>query len=595
MVILKKGRDLILFILGATAAHSIAHSSMPEYTLPVITSDIKIAADIGYNIIEKGGNAVDGAVATALAVGAINAFASGLGGGGFLLLMKNEKCTEYNFREMAPKSATENKYKEQEDSFRGRRAIAIPSELYGLYSVHSDHGMLPWKDLFTDLIDLLENGFRVSYVLSSKLKKFEEIIKKDKGLRETYVRNGKVVEKGDIITRKNLASTLRTLSVDPGSFYKGSIADSLLAFINNGQTYIEKEELKSVKVTKKTVGPVKIDEEIEVYTTTLPTTGYMLRIAMAVICEMKKMKLNLSEQTLQKHLITIYNELFHIRSKLEDTKDEELNIESLQMLAPQDKTATRILENIKENRPFIPYMNELAEDYGTTHINVVDKEGAMVSLTSTINQNWGCGLMDPVTGIILNNQIDDFTFENFSNGSSLRSTPGYPHKNKVSPHRQPLSSAMPSFIRIGKEFLVLGSSGGIRIPTAVISTISRIFLSNMSIEEAINHPRLHYQGSNILKIEDKYTSILPDIGVPWKVLRDETGIISTCVHIIKYNILRKTAHAVADIRKHAGVAGTPVETPRIHQHTGENIPHKNLVNVSFSFFTVKDLMNSIKK
>lgn len=567
---------------------------MVEYSLPVITSDLKIAADLGYKIISKGGNAVDGAVTTALAVGAINSFASGLGGGGFLLLMKEGDCTEYNFRETAPNSATAEKYNIPMDSFKGPRSVAIPCELFGLYSVHLEHGLLPWKDLFSDVIDMMENGFQVPPILASKIKEFEDVIWKDAGLRGTYVRNGRIVQENDVITRKNFARTLKILSEDPDSFYNGEIGDSLLAFINREQVYIEKEELRNVRVIKKPVEPAVIDAETDLYTTSLPSTGYMLRIALSVMSRIKKKKLPFSEIDLQKYLINIYNELYHIRSQLDDLKDERKNIEAQEKQIKIEETVDRIMERVEGRSSFVPYMNNFKPDHGTTHINVIDKEGMMVALTSTINQYWGSGLMDPATGIILNDQIDDFTFKNFSNGSSIQSTAEYQHKNRVNPQKQPLSSAMPSFIRIGKVFLVLGSSGGIRIPTAVISTLSRIIVSGLTIKEAIDHPRLHYQGGNILKLENKYTSTLPNMGIPWKIVRDGFGVISSCVHIVKYDTERKVAYAIADKRKHASVSAVPTERYS-KRHLVDKLLHPDRINISYEILQVKTPLDIMKK
>ncbi|KAI5189204.1 gamma-glutamyltranspeptidase / glutathione hydrolase / leukotriene-C4 hydrolase [Nematocida minor] len=561
MVKRKKRYFTSLIIMGVLMQYLKIQGKMAEYSLPVVTSDLKIAADFGYKIMEKGGNAVDAAVTTAIVVGSINAFASGLGGGGFMLLMKDGQCSEYNFREKAPGSAKHENYKLKEDSMRGPKSIAIPHEILGLYTVHSEHGHLPWSELFTDAIQLLKDGFIVPPVLGRKLEEFRDIIYSDPGLRETYVKNGVLAKENDTIKRENLSRTLEIISKNPTSFYLGSIGESLLSFINKEQTYITKEELEKSEVLKKKVKAEIIDGDTEVYTAGLPTTGYMLRIALAVLKKIRAKYHITSEETLQKYLIIIYNELFMIRTKLDDLQDEAENIKSLLLHTAQEEIVSKILRKIenKNGAPFTPFQNNCLADHGTTHINIIDREGTMVSLTSTINQYWGSGMMDPKTGIILNNQIDDFTFRDFSNGSDIQSLCEVSQNNWIKPYKQPLSSAMPSFIRIEDAFYVVGSSGGIRIPTAVISTISRILISNLSVEDAINHPRLHYQGSNTIKIENNYATPPPDLGVLWNIIRDTPSTISSCVHIIKYSPHRKRAYAIADRRKLAAVTGAIFE------------------------------------
>ncbi|KAH9387286.1 gamma-glutamyltranspeptidase / glutathione hydrolase / leukotriene-C4 hydrolase [Nematocida major] len=553
-------RALKMICLVALAGKTLsAPERMQEYALPVVTSDLDVAALCGYNVMGRGGNAVDAAVATAIAVGAINSFASGLGGGGFLLLkLKDGKCFEYNFRERAPGSARKENYKVQEDSRSGRKSIAIPSELMGLLTVHMDYGRLPWKDLFLEIVGILRTGFRVQEVLAKKLKEFEHIIVKDAGLRETFFREGRLVRENEVVKRENLARTLEVLSENPWSFYTGEVADSLLSFINAGEEYITREELRGIPVIKKEVFPEVIGESVEVYTPGLPTMGWMIRIGVAVIKQLKDAGVDMSrEKTLQENLMVVYNELYRIRAELDDLQDEKANQESLIKHSEQSRIVQKITEKILKKNRFIPYLKKPLEDHGTTHINVIDRDGMMVSLTSTINQYWGSGLMDPQTGIILNNQIDDFTFTGFQNSSGISSF--CRNKNGVQPYKQPLSSTMPSILRMDSDFYILGSSGGIRIPTAVISTLSRTILCKNSIEDAISHPRLHYQGGDTIKVEHNYRDPLPDLGIKWKVLRDSADTISSCVHIIKYSLEKRTAQAAADKRKGAAVVGAPLK------------------------------------
>ncbi|EIJ87510.1 gamma-glutamyltranspeptidase / glutathione hydrolase / leukotriene-C4 hydrolase [Nematocida parisii] len=548
-----------------------------KYSLPVITSDLKIAADLGHRIIKKGGNAVDAAISTTIAVGAINSFASGLGGGGFLLIyLPDGQCFEYNFRERAPMSVNIKNYTNAKDSRLGRKAVAIPSEILGLFTVHSNYGALPWCELFPEIIEMLRSGFHVPRILSEKLKEFEHIIRSDKGLSDTFIKNGKVASENDILTRPNLANTLEILATDPSSFYFGSVGKSLLSFINEDGVIITPDEFKQIHVIKKSVVP-KVVNNTRVYAPSLPTTGYMLGLAMSVFDKLKLDK-NTTEEELQVYLIKIYNELYSIRTQLEDLQDETKNIKSL-MCHTQQKVVDQIVRNINEKKPFTPHKNNLAEDHGTTHINVMDAQGMMVALTSTINNYWGAGLMDPVTGIILNNQIDDFAFTEFSTLNGISSSRS--GKNHIMPFKQPLSSAMPAFIMKDSDIYLLGASGGIRIPTAVISTLARIFISSSTIKEAILHPRLHYQGGHMIKLENKYTHKLPNMGINWNVIKDKQGEISSCVHIIKYNTIDKFAVASSDDRKRGAAVGIPFEDSEFSRDKNENLTKKRTQSYQF--------------
>ncbi|KAI5181956.1 gamma-glutamyltranspeptidase / glutathione hydrolase / leukotriene-C4 hydrolase [Nematocida sp. AWRm80] len=563
-----------------------------RYTEHCVTSDLDTASEIGSAIISQGGNALDGAIATAIALGGINAFASGIGGGGFLLLYQPETneskefFTGYNFREKASSCVDPLWYRRSKDSSLGRKSIAIPGEVSGLFKAHQKYGCLPWKDLFTPTIDLMENGFCVPPVLQDKLEQFKDTILNDHGLKEIYTRNNKLVKIGDVITRVNYANTLKILAEDPLSFYLGDISTRLIEFINEGehkivspldfQSYSAQEitPLKYVINRKKTTDTLLSTEEpileknyiddanilqsdsislnstFQSYVLSLgiPTCGYMLGLSLMALEAVKEKLLSLKEEQLQRVLMVLYRKLYQIRGLLEDRLDENENKKLVTksillntVFSDLHNALEKELNTFTTHSPNTSLAQELEmpvcvlKDHGTTHINAIDKNGMMVSLTTTINNYWGSGLMDPVTGIILNNQLDDFAFSRYKNLSGIILTA--PFRNNISKNKQPLSSAMPSILQYNGSKYIIGGSGGIRIPTAVISILTRALYNEYSLQEAVDASRLHTIGDDIIQVENAYPIEHPFINnyknSNYVIKVDKEHTITSCSHIIQ--------------------------------------------------------------
>lgn len=548
-----------------------------------ITSDLDESSKVGARIITWGGNAVDAAVAVALSVGALNAFASGLGGGGFALVRDaGGQMHGYNFRETAPSFAHRKHYTRQQDSLRGRRAIGIPGEVRGLWEMHQRHGRLPWADLFADTIAMLESGFKVGPVLAKKLKEFEDVVVKDPGLAATYTQQGKVVEENELITRKNLARTLEVISRDPESFYSGELAERFVAFINQTGNYVAPDDFRRYRAVA-TAPLVYSVGALTVSTLGLPTCGYMPVAALLVLAMFPDRWAALSEQQLQSVLAVLYRRLYEVRSTFEDEQNEDLNHQALVQAILNPDSFNELFQLVESAMaatddpawtlptPATPAAKVLV-DHGTTHINVVDPAGMMVSLTSTINNYWGAGLMDPETGVVFNDQMDDFLFE-YRNMSGLFAPPQADpaaglFKNAIAAHKRPLSSAIPVIVQHGHRFYVTGGSGGIRIPTAVISTLVRAIFQQAPLEQAIAQPRLHLQSPKELHVESSY----PPQAIPegYTVTTDDPDKIYSCVHLIAAEYPKSAARvgqfssplppprqliAATDRRKHGASAG----------------------------------------
>ncbi|EJW03820.1 gamma-glutamyltransferase [Edhazardia aedis USNM 41457] len=468
-----------------------------------ISTEVPLCSKIGSDIMKIGGNAVDAAVASTLCVGIINAFSSGIGGGGFLLIRIPQPNGEdivdsFDFRETAPKKInSEMLQKSPEMTRKGGLAVGVPGEIRGLYEAHKKYGKLPWNKLFDEPIKIARN-FEVSEQLSIRLKKMENFILSDPGLREIYSQNGKLVRTGDIIHRENLAKTLETLAFDPESFYSGVIADKMIESIKKEGGVMEKSDLMEYKALKRDILKSNF-RGYELLTMSLPTSGLFVVEALNILEhfdleELKKAGESVKPKPEYPHyqlLVEIFKFIGAGRGKMADPAFLP-NWKSIVNEIVNTQTAEAIAKKIDFNHTLndseYNFEGIMPEDHGTTHINVIDSDEMTVSLTSTINLEFGAKFMCPNTGIIFNNEIDDFYVPNVKNAFDLAQMP----KNVVEPGKRPFSSASPLILHKYNEMVVLGAAGGTRIPTSIITIIFHLLLGK-SLEEAIDAPRIHNQ------------------------------------------------------------------------------------------------------
>jgi gamma-glutamyltranspeptidase/glutathione hydrolase/leukotriene-C4 hydrolase len=528
-----------------------------------ISSEVPIASDTGLKILQMGGNAVDAAIATCICVGIVNSFSSGLGGGGFMLIKKmgdENSSTMIDFREKAPGKLDVTKLSQDTILSKvGGLAVGIPGEIKGLYHAHSKYGHLKWKEIISECIEVA-NHFEVTEELHKRLKKFETLVRDDEGLSEVYIKDGEVVGAGEFIGRHNLARTLEVLAEDPGEFYSGKIANCLIRSINNKGGSVSSDDFEGYEIKEHDTVKGRYGD-FSVYTTGLPSSGILVLLALNILdkFDLKELIKNESEHTHLHVLVEIFKFVMAKRGNLGDPEFNK-NIQEILDELSSDNLASAIYKKINFDTT-LPIENYEVEDYnkidaGTTHINVVDKDGLVVSLTSTINLEFGAKFMDPVTGIILNNQIDDFYIPNVPNSYNINQT----IRNIVSPNKVPLSSAAPIILENERELLVLGAAGGIRIPTSIIEVI--FFMSlGYSLKDSINQPRMHHQlDPDVVYIEEKES---PEVVESLKsrnhnVQKSKTNTAFTSVQGILVQLKddgEKYIDAVSDYRKNGKSAG----------------------------------------
>ncbi|KAF9762126.1 Glutathione hydrolase proenzyme 2 [Nosema granulosis] len=554
-----KNKDKDLTITGESGQEE------KTYRKHAVSSEVPIASDVGLKILKMGGNAVDAAIATCIVVGVVNSFSSGLGGGGFMLIKKignKQSATMIDFRETAPSNLSVDLLSRDSIlSKEGGLAVGIPGEIKGLSYAHKKFGKLPWNVIIRECINVA-NGFTVTHELQKRLEKFESHVKKDRGMSEIYTINGKLVKKGDFIGRPNLSKTLEVLAENPEDFYSGKIAEFLVQAINENGGNITIEDFKNYKVKEGQVLKGKY-KNYDVYTTGLPSSGVLVLLALNILDKFSLNDLSKNEQfndyTHVHLLVEIFKFIMAKRGRLGDpvfNKDFRSTIDFLL----SDTLASDIYKTINLNStlPKNDYKADLFNkpDSGTTHVNVVDKDGLVVSLTSTINLEFGAKFMDYNTGIILNNEIDDFYIPNVENSYNLNQT----FRNIVSPNKAPLSSAAPIILENKNETLALGAAGGIRIPTSIIEVIFYMSLNN-SLRQSINKPRMHHQmDPDILYIEQNERPEIIEFlrRKNHKIEVSKTNTVFTSVQGIIQRSLKdgsKLIDAVSDYRKNGSPAG----------------------------------------
>ncbi|CAG8682045.1 5146_t:CDS:10, partial [Acaulospora colombiana] len=383
-----------------------------------------------------GGNAVDAIIATHICIGTINSCAAGIGGGGFMLVRKPNGFAEIiDFREVAPLKSHRDMYvKDPELSKIGPLAIAVPY-------------VLPWKRLLEPSIKLGRDGFAIPKELSIRMKMYKHELETIPAFRDIFCdAEGKLLNEGDIVYRKNYSRTLEKLAEDYNDYYEGEIAKSIVAEIQRQGGLITLEDLINYRpvIREPLIGYYQGKKFI---TSPEPGSGTILLFLLNVIEEFKFHEEGRSKLNVQRMVETFKFSIAR-RTEMGDLaffENKTAHLERIREIISKEYAA-EIRANISDHETFeASYYEPLyapKEDHGTTHISVVDVDEMAASMTATINHFWGSQIMDPVTGIILNDQMDDFSIP--LPPSIERFWPA-PH-NFIVPGKKPMSSTVPTII-----------------------------------------------------------------------------------------------------------------------------------------------------
>jgi len=482
---------IVLFLLGATAAW--ADNPVPakpvEASKGMAASAHPLATAVGVEILKKGGNAVDAAVATAFALGVVEPNASGLGGGGFIMFYnaKTKKVEVIDYREIAPFKATPDMYKLTPDrkivdkaTTIGHRAVAVPGTLAGLDMALKRWGTMKLKDVMAPAIRIAEEGYTVSATFNGMMKDNFDKLTKFPAAAKIYLKNGLPYEVGDKIVLKDLAKTYRLIArKGPSVFYKGEIADALVKEMEAGGGLISKADLALYKPTLRE--PIRgTYRGYEIISMPSPSSGGTHIIQILNILEGYDMaKLGQNTTAAIHTMAEVMKHAFADRAKYSADTDFAW-VPTKGLLSKEYAAEIRKLVSDGVAAQKVPAGNPWAyESGGTSHSSYVDKDGNMVALTQTINLFFGSGVVVPGYGVMLNDEMDDFV-----------PVPG--NANSIQPRKKPLSSMSPSIVlKDGKPFLSFGSPGATRILTALPQIFMNIVDHGMDLQQAINAPRIH--------------------------------------------------------------------------------------------------------
>lgn len=460
-----------------------------------VATEVKQCSDLGVSLLKNGGNAADAMIGAQLCVGTVAAYHSGIGGGGFMLVRSpNGTYETIDFREFAPGAATELMYvnKTGSPSQVGGLAVAVPGELRGFEALHKRHGKLPWKKIFEPVIKLAK-GFEVSRELAKVLAGNLTYITEDPVWAAVYAPNGTVAVAGQTIRRPTYAKTLQRIANEGvNAFYTGSIARNSVAKAQANGGIITLDDLNRYQVIIRK--PVQI--KYRNYTITscpAPSSGIIALSALNILENFdisNSSNINTTTHLLDEAIKFAYGQ----RMSIGDPAFVS-NVTALQSFYLQKNTSKELAEKISLTTTYgASYYNPdnytAQRESGTSHLVTADASGLVVSLTSTVNYYFGSQLMTE-DGIILNDEMDDFSTPGTSNGFGYIATPA----NYIAPYKRPLSSISPTIVEDneGNFRFATGAAGGSRIITATLQSLWHVLDQGMDVQSAINAPRLHDQ------------------------------------------------------------------------------------------------------
>ncbi|KAI9292557.1 hypothetical protein K502DRAFT_325737 [Neoconidiobolus thromboides FSU 785] len=522
-----------------------------------VATENEICSKIGTQTLREGGNAVDSAIASAFCIGVVNSFSSGIGGGGFMTIRtKDGKYDFIDFREEAPAATTFEEYLKQPNRTQfGGTAVGVPGEIKGFELAHQRYGNLKWRQLIEPSIKLARSGFPVGKQLAYYLKSNKQYIDASTGFREVFInQKDELAKEGDIVYRKNLADTLEIIAKEGSDgFYKGKIAEKIIQTIQKEGGVMTLKDLQEYRpITRKPMVGTFLGNKV--ITSPPPTSGPILLSILNILEGYKLSDITAHDEiTLYYHrLIESFKFGYAQRTELADPIMPNITQKANEFA---DKlTAQNIRRNISDTHTYdYKYYHPKyshKELPGTTHLSVIDSDKMAVGLTSTVNLIFGSKIMDEETGVIFNNQIDDFSIPHTKNGFDLFPSPA----NFIAPRKRPLSSTVPTIIEANSdsddlELLVLGGSGGSRILTAAVQVILQVVINKKEVHRAIDHPRLHNQLlPELTYFEPKFCPMISNSLEKYKHNIEYLSFPNSVIQAVHYS--KGVYSAASDGRKH---------------------------------------------
>lgn len=472
----------------------------------MVSSASKYASQVGIDILKKGGNAVDAAVAMGFALAVTYPQAGNIGGGGFMVIKIKDTVTSIDYREKAPAASTKDMYLDSKGNFisdksqTGHLSAGVPGSVAGLLYALEKYGTMPRDSVLAAAINLAENGFEMEDRFAESLNSNFETFRKFASTKKAFTKNGLNYNTGELFVQKDLANTLRLIMIHGrDGFYTGITADLIEKEMQGNGGIITKEDLQKYQPVERNVLTSNY-KGYDIYSMAPPSSGGVALISLLNMIEYE----SIPDRQSAYYGVKEYSEYLHLliesMKRVYADRSEYLGDPDFTKVAVEDLTSKKYARQrrreIKDNstpagdiKPGLSMYYKESDQ--TTHYSVIDKDGNMVSVTTTLNNTYGSQVVVDGAGFFLNDEMDDFA-----------SKPGAPNlygligseANSIQPNKRMLSSMTPTIIlKDKKPFMVLGSPGGGRIITAVFQTILNVVDFKMSLDSAIDRPRIHDQ------------------------------------------------------------------------------------------------------
>ena len=490
--------------------------------LGVVAAPHHLATEVGATVLQNGGNAFDAAVAVALAIGVAQPYHSGIGGGCNSTYMSADgKAGHINARGPAPQKLSRNLFlhedgtPDHELANVGGLAVTIPSFVAGLCQLHQGRGRLPWSDVCLAPQAIAANGFPADFMLA---RVYTSSSTRDKVTSQSVdTVFGTPITEGERFTQPEMAETLAAIAADSRSIYEGEIARQLVATVTRTGGVLSLEDLANYRPTETPLHQITY-RDWQILAPGLPTIGSLQMLLTLQILQHHDLSQLTAGSPAHLHLVAeAIRGTYALRAKM--GSDDE----AAQLIAPAN--AKRLAAAIHPGGVHLGPFVEMATDSCTSHFCVADSDGNVVSQTQTVRSHFGCGVIDPVTGIVLNDSVGDFSLQ-----SGQITTQGIRYQgnyNLVAPGAEPASSQSPLLaLHPSGDILAVGAAGGPRIVSATVQGLLNQIDFGMTPAAATAFPRVHSHGP-ITDLEETSDAAEALMGLGHRIERTPVGIMQT--------------------------------------------------------------------